>query len=485
MDGTGSNAARRFGALALASALLVGPTLPSNAQNGAPSAEGTTKMADVRFMTLDPGHFHASLLQREMYPNVSPVVSVYAPLGPDLIGHLNRVASFNLRTINPTSWRLDVHTGGDFFDRMLKERPGNSVVFSGRNREKIDRVEASIAAGLNVFVDKPWVLNSSDLPKVERALAEADAKGLVAYDIMTERFEITTILQRELVNDRATFGELQTGTATDPGIYMESVHFLMKVVAGAPLVRPVWFFDTNEQGEALTDIGTHLVDLAQWTAFPQQAINYQSDVKVLSANRWPTMISEPDFKRVTGGAGFPANLRPSVRNGLLEYFCNTLVSYTLRGVHTTLNVIWDWESPGGSDTHFAIYKGGLSRIEARQTKADNYRPELYIIPNKAVDKPQVLAALKAKLASLQDKYPGVAAEDLGADIRLSIPDALRVGHEAHFAQVTANFLAYINDRSKLPQWERPGMLAKYYVTTKGTELSREGPARIAPRIAPQ
>jgi hypothetical protein len=28
------------------------------------------------------------------------------------------------------------------------------------------------------------------------------------------------------------------------------------------------------------------------------------------------------------------------------------------------------------------------------------------------------------------------------------------------------------------------MLAKYYVTTKGTELSREGPSRPAPRIAP-
>ena len=68
---------------------------------------------------------------------------------------------------------------------------------------------------------------------------------------------------------------------------------------------------------------------------------------------------------------------------------------------------------------------------------------------------------------------------------LAIPDALRVGHEAHFAQVTASYLRYVRDPRTLPAWERPNMLAKYYVTTKGTELSRTGPSRPAPRIAPR
>ena len=35
-----------------------------------------------RFMTLDPGHFHAGLVQKEMYPDVSATVDVYAPEGP-------------------------------------------------------------------------------------------------------------------------------------------------------------------------------------------------------------------------------------------------------------------------------------------------------------------------------------------------------------------------------------------------------------------
>ena len=63
----------------------------------------------VRLITLDPGHFHAGLIQKEMYPDVDPTVHVYAPLGPDLVGHLNRVASFNRRAENPTTWRLEVH----------------------------------------------------------------------------------------------------------------------------------------------------------------------------------------------------------------------------------------------------------------------------------------------------------------------------------------------------------------------------------------
>ena len=98
--------------------------------------------ADVRFMTLDPGHFHAALVQKEMYPGVSPQVDVYAPLGPDLLGHLARVSAYNLRPASPTAWRLDVHTGPDYLARMLREKPGNVVVLSGRNAGKIERVGA-------------------------------------------------------------------------------------------------------------------------------------------------------------------------------------------------------------------------------------------------------------------------------------------------------------------------------------------------------
>src|SRR5215510_11478287 len=66
-------------------------------------------MSDIRLMTLDPGHFHAALVQKESLSGVSPQVHVYAPLGFDLIEHLKRIAGYNTRKENPTRWELEIH----------------------------------------------------------------------------------------------------------------------------------------------------------------------------------------------------------------------------------------------------------------------------------------------------------------------------------------------------------------------------------------
>ena len=49
----------------------------------------------ARLIILDPGHFHATLMQKDMYPWLDPTVSVYAPMGPDVVEYLNRIALFN------------------------------------------------------------------------------------------------------------------------------------------------------------------------------------------------------------------------------------------------------------------------------------------------------------------------------------------------------------------------------------------------------
>jgi predicted dehydrogenase len=268
-------------------------------------------------------------------------------------------------------------------------------------------------------------------------------------------------------------------------VYMESVHHLSKTVAGAPLVRPVWFFDTGEQGEGLNDIGTHLVDLVQWTLFPDQAIDAAKDVRVIQARRWPTRIPRAEFRKVTR-EDFPPAVQGQVKDDALEYFCNTLVSYTLRGAHVTLNVIWDWEAPAGAgDSHFAYYRGSRARVEVRQGAAERHRPELYVVPNAPGDKAAVLAAAQKRLAALQQAYPGAAAADAGSEVKITVPDALRVSHEEHFAQVTQAFLRYLRDRRTLPAWERANMLAKYTVTTEGTALARRSPPQAAQRRAPR
>src|ERR1035438_6013431 len=126
-----------------------------------------------------------------MIPWVDPRVTVYAPLGPDLLDYLNRISLFNSRPENPTTWALDIHTGSDPMAEMLRGQTGNIVVFTGRNRGKIDRILAALKAGLNVLADKPWIIASADLPKLQEALALAQRKNLAAYDIMTERYEVT------------------------------------------------------------------------------------------------------------------------------------------------------------------------------------------------------------------------------------------------------------------------------------------------------
>ena len=50
--------------------------------------------APSRLITLDPGHFHAALVQKSMVPGVSPEVHIYAPAGPDLDLHLERIRAF-------------------------------------------------------------------------------------------------------------------------------------------------------------------------------------------------------------------------------------------------------------------------------------------------------------------------------------------------------------------------------------------------------
>ena len=435
----------------------------------------SSEMNEVRLTTLDPGHFHAALIQKEMYPNVSKRVSVYAPLGTDLTLHLNRVIGFNTRKQNPTAWELDIHTGPDSLERMLKERPGNVVVISGRNKGKIDRIKACVDAGLNVLVDKPWVIVPEDLPKLEAALNGADQKGVIAYDIMTERWEITSILQREMIQNAEVFGTMVPGTAEDPGVYMESVHYLMKLVAGLPLLRPAWFFDVNQQGEALSDVGTHLVDLVQWNLYPEQLIDTQKDIQMVAAKRWPTVMTLGDFQKVTGEKAFPDYLDPVIKDGKLNYFCNTQVTYALKGVHTKLDVLWKYEAaPGTGDTHLAVFRGTKSRVEVRQGKNEEFRPEVYIVPNEAGKKAEVLAAVQKKVEALLAEYPGLTVEDLGKEVRIQIPDKYRVGHEAHFAQVTNRYFGFLKNPKTLPAWEKAFMLAKYYVSTKGVELSKQG-----------
>jgi predicted dehydrogenase len=431
-------------------------------------------MQAIQFITLNPGHFHAALVQKEMYDQVASTVHVYAPLGADLAGHLSRIAGFNGRSQQPTQWELEVHACENYLQRFSQERPGNVVVLAGRNASKIDAILAALDAGMNVLADKPWILTPNDLPKLRQALEFADERRLIAYDMMTERYEITSILQRAFVHDSDTFGTILPGSPDEPGVFMESMHYLKKVVAGVPLRRPGWFFDVHEQGEALSDVGTHLVDLVPWILFPEQALEAEKDLCVLAAKRWPTIVPKSAFQQITGESDFPASLAGSLDGEDLPYYCNSLVNYTVRGTHVKLNVLWNFEAaPGAGDTHLAVFRGSRARVEVRQGREEKYLPELYIIPNKMMDYPLVRRAVDRRVEALRTAFPGLGVIDLGMHLRIAIPQGYRVGHEAHFTQVTMQFLRYLLGQDAVPAWEKPNMIAKYFTTTRGVELSRQ------------
>jgi predicted dehydrogenase len=254
---------------------------------------------------------------------------------------------------------------------------------------------------------------------------------------------------------------------------MESVHHLMKVVSGAVNLRPAWFFDTEEQGEALGDVATHLVDLVPYLLFPGQPIDYRSEIRVLGAKKWPTVLDRAQLLRLTGEKQLDSVLASRMTVEKLDYYANGEVSYAIRGTHVRLKALWNYEAPeGGGDTHVAIVRGSRSRVEILQGAEQKWRPELYVVPNRPADAPAVKTALECRIAALAKARPGLTVEDEGACLRVGIPDRYRVGHEPHFAEVTERFLGYLKDPAALPKWEKANMLAKYWVTTKAVELSR-------------
>jgi predicted dehydrogenase len=427
--------------------------------------------AVVRLITLDPGHFHAGLVQKSMYAGIDPLVHVYAPAGPDVAEHLKRIDAFNQRATQPTAWKEQVYTGPDFFTRMLAEKPGNVVVISGNNQHKADYVLRSVQAGLNVLADKPMAIATADLDKVKAAFAAAESKHVLLYDIMTERFEIASILQRELSQQRALFGELVPGSQSQPSITLSSVHYFSKTVAGKPLLRPEWFFDTRQQGEAIVDVATHLVDLVQWLSFPGQVLN-PYDATVLDARRWSTPLDQAQYEKVTAKPSFPAFLADDVQQGKLQVFANGEFTYRLRGVHAKVTATWDFEAPPGSgDTHFAIMRGSKANLVIRQGETQQYKPTLYVERSGGTTDAALAAAVKTAIDSLQVKYSGVAARREGDAWAITVPARYVTDHEAHFAQVTENFLRYLK-AGRLPSWEVPGMLTKYATIVQAYQLSR-------------
>ena len=431
---------------------------------------------EVKLLTLDPGHFHAALVQMYMYDEVDPMVHVYAPEGDDAQMHLDRVKIYNERSERPTSWQEVLYTGEDFLQKMIDEKKGNVVVLAGNNGKKTRYVKAAVDAGFNVLSDKPMAIDQKNFALLEQTLTEAPAKGSMVYDIMTERSEINNELQRVLVAMPELFGEMEKGTPEDPAITKESVHHFFKYVSGQPLRRPEWYFDVEQQGEGIVDVTTHLVDLVQCTVMPEQEIDYKKDIEFTSARRWTTPIPMDKYRLVTGQEEYPDFLKKDIVNDTLQVYSNGELNYRLSGVNVRVSVVWNFMAAVGTegtgDTHYSVVKGSKANIEIRQGKEQGYKPMLYVV-SKTGDDAEAEATLRAALRSIAKEYPGLdIVKTADHEWQVVIPSDIVKTHEQRFSSVMQVYLDYLK-AGEIPAWERSQMISKYYTTTKALEVAKE------------
>jgi predicted dehydrogenase len=409
-------------------------------------------------IVINPGHFHAALTLREMHPDLNKEVYVYAEEGADLKSFIRLVKSFNYRKDNPTSWDLHVYAGDDFLERAVAEAKGDIAIFAGKNSRKIHYIKAMHSAEIKVLSDKPLTINQRGVNILKELLID----GAEIDDIMTERHEDTSILQKKLMADKDIFGELVI-RGDEPAIVKESVHHLFKNVNGVPLVRPAWYFDVNVQGEGIVDVTTHLIDLIQWMLCDGEEIDFESDYELCEAKRWHTDVPLEKFALITKQKKFQREIMGKVQDDVLKLYSNGEFIYKLRGVPVKLSVIWALEAPeGGGDTHYSIMRGSKSDLIIEQGPQTGNKPELFVQPHGDID--SIEALLKAA-------NEGIEIVREGERLRLELPDELRTSHEEHFGSVRDDFIACINGEKDFPVNMKSALEAKYSLLAAAQDLS--------------
>lgn len=424
--------------------------------------------AGYRLVVLDPGHFHASLLQKSDVPGIDDTVYVYAPPGNEVEQYLSAIRSYNTREKSPTSWVTVPYIGKDYLQRMVADRRGDIVVISGNNMKKTRYIYEAVKAGYDVLADKPLAISPEDFVLLESAYGLAESNGAVIYELMTERYDVLNMVEGYLLSRHDIFGVLCTGTPDEPAVTMESVHYFYKLVSGKPSMRPGWYYDVRQQGEGIADVTTHLIDQIQWQCFPEDAIDYEKDVRVTGASHWPTPVSLEEYAISTGLDRFPDYLDGSIRDGMLEVMANGTIDFCIKGVNARITVRWDFASDGGGDISTSVKKGTLSSLETVQNAATGFTRQLYVRKTSDMED----SCFGKKLEQALERYSFVSVVPEGDGVYLiDIPEDSRTGHEEHFAEVAADFLHYAA-RGRVPEQEVKNTLSKYYITTEGVSRAK-------------
>ncbi len=414
------------------------------------------KPQELSIVVIAPGHFHASLLQKNSLENVSNNVRVYAPSGSELESYKAMIESYNNREENPTSWVLDIYEGEDYLEQLPNSDGKSFVVLAGNNKLKSTYILEAVSKGYHVLSDKPMAINVENYEQLERAYELAKGKGLIIYDMMTERYDIKNIIVRSIMLSPEVFGEVAGKMEID------DIHYFSKQVSGNQLIRPMWYFDVRQQGEGIADVTTHFIDLVFWECFPEQSISI-ADIQINSAERYPTLITLAEYKAVTGASDFPEYLEDDLVDGVLHVYSNGKIDFRVKNIEASIAMRWDYiAEEGGRDQFSQKIPGTISTLEIIQDESTNYKRNLYVLASSEIsEKIQDL---------LRQTWPNMSLLEVSEDrYFVEIPSEY-IAHEEHFNLLGRTFIDCILS-GNIPAWEKTNTLTKYYLTTKAVELA--------------
>ncbi len=153
--------------------------------------------------------------------------------------------------------------------RQLVERPDIQVInICSPNAAHAEQLAAAMAAGKHIYCDKPLTATIEEAEAVQRAAAGWRGIGQMTFH---NRFFSSSQRARQLVEEGAI------GTVV--GLRGAFLH-AGSVDPEAPLK---WKLRRADGGGVLRDLGSHLLDLADWLAGPIAAV--RADTRILYATR--------------------------------------------------------------------------------------------------------------------------------------------------------------------------------------------------------
>ncbi|MBI2576272.1 hypothetical protein HYV84_03590 [Candidatus Woesearchaeota archaeon] len=416
---------------------------------------------------LDPVHFHGALpflegpqalQQATGIPEIHPTVRVFYRQGNNLEAFKGMLTRNQFQN---KGWDFEYNKLPD--SGFGEDLYGDVLVVACPNVDKLDGIRAGFERGYRlILADKPWIKEPSRLTELSDILCRSEGKTDLV-DLMTERHELGTIFQFLLVGNEGLFGELLKED-NETGIQKSSVHILDKSHMG--VVRPPQYFDIGWQGHGITDVSTHLVDMANMLATGRQESPSLSSLTLKGSRVWPTFIPMDDYNKMTGSRGHHVRMSPDyTMRGPLPYFCNGEFGYSINGIRVHIKVSWNLN--GGDDTHESVIRGTKAIIRVIKGENDKHQ-RIFFLPRGSYEHNGT--SLKSYLKSMEPRFGPLDVKDSEYGFEIVPQPGAYSSHFQHFGEIAKESLRRLakGDLSHQPL-ENQRVLAKYTIIMKALE----------------